>query len=66
MRHTIRFVILIVLAAAPWRVTAQGTLADYQRAAGLARRYQGKSLNVVDPVGWKALEDEGKTTAQTR
>jgi dipeptidyl aminopeptidase/acylaminoacyl peptidase len=53
MRHTTHLLILpLLFGAAQSPVAAQGTLADYQRAAGLAKQYEGKALNIVDPVGW--------------
>jgi len=42
--------ITCVLAASP--VSAQGTMADYQRAMTLRSRYDGLALNVVDERQW--------------
>jgi dipeptidyl aminopeptidase/acylaminoacyl peptidase len=41
----------------PLAVRAQGTLADYQRAAGLRAKYQAAALNIPDTPSWV---DEGR------
>src|SRR5947209_12051425 len=46
------FILLVLGAAVPSPATAQGTPADYQRAAALREKYEGAAANVVDPVGW--------------
>ena len=45
-------VIAAIFMLAPLRVSAQGTIADYQRAAGLRDRYQNLAYGVTDQVRW--------------
>ena len=45
-------VIAAIFLLAPLRVSAQGTIADYQRAAGLRDRYQNLAYGVTDQVRW--------------
>src|SRR5207244_10697655 len=53
MKHTVHLVILLVLCTTlPSAAAAQGTVADYQRAAGLREKYEGAAVNCVDHVGW--------------
>jgi dipeptidyl aminopeptidase/acylaminoacyl peptidase len=42
-------VLLILIAPAAF---AQGTLADYERAAGLRQKFEGLAVNVPGPVTW--------------
>ncbi|HQR06500.1 MAG TPA: prolyl oligopeptidase family serine peptidase [Gemmatales bacterium] len=44
---------LIFLTSFGSLVSAQGTRADYERAAGLAQRYQGKVLNARPKIVWQ-------------
>ena len=47
------FATIAVLAAlAPAPASAQGTVADYQRAMGLREKYQSLALNVPEPARW--------------
>jgi dipeptidyl aminopeptidase/acylaminoacyl peptidase len=44
----------VTLALLPSIVSAQGTVADYQRAMSLRDRYQGLALNLTDQTRWIA------------
>jgi hypothetical protein len=44
------FVCASLIAALP--ASAQGTVADYQRAMGLRDKYQGLAQNVAEPAQW--------------
>ncbi|MDP2916061.1 MAG: DPP IV N-terminal domain-containing protein [Candidatus Aminicenantes bacterium] len=46
------FLVLLGFAVLPVFLSAQGTLADYERAANLRDRVQFLALNVVDRSGW--------------
>ena len=67
MKHTIRLLILLALAAAmTGAAVAQGTVADYRRAAGLREKYQ----SVHPPVEINGAEPkkspDGKLEALVR
>ena len=51
------FVLGLALASLARGVGAQGTAADYQRAAGLDARYEGLALDFMDPPQWIAGTD---------
>ena len=48
--HSIRLLLLIMSLSSA--VRAQGTLADYRRAAELRRKYESAAINVADDVKW--------------
>src|SRR5215471_4027103 len=48
---------LLLLSAAPAPASAQGTLADYQRAMGLRDAYQGLAVGVPDAPTWVRRTD---------
>ena len=43
---------LLLLSFGAGATSAQGTVADYERAAGLREKFEGLALNVTGPVTW--------------
>jgi hypothetical protein len=53
MNYTRLFLTTIVLTLTFSRIAiAQGTLADYQRAAGLRAKYEAAALNIPERATW--------------